>query len=132
MREVELRRTAAILTIVLMLTVPSASAQGSWMIQRHVIGSAGVTPGQLWGIAGQPNAGWITDRLCSGFWCGYPGTVTIIVGSATILARYTFGEVGIAAMILVTLALVGSRSTYDLVRQLWAQRQSRSQAATSS
>lgn len=125
-----MKRIAA-LAIVLMLVVPSASAQGTWQIQRHVIGTSGMTSAQIWGTMGQPVAGW-TDRLCSGFWCGYPGTITTIVGVATVLARYTFGDVGMGTMILVTLALVGSRGAYDAVRQLWVQRRLRSRPEPSS
>jgi len=130
--ETNVKVTATIFAIMLMLIIPSASAQGSWYIQRHVIGTTGATSAQIWGTMGQPVAGWITDRLCSGFWCGYPGTITTIVGVATVLARYTFGDVGIGAMILVTLVLVGSRSVYDVVRQVWVQRQSRSRQAPNS
>jgi hypothetical protein len=130
--ETNVKVTATIFAIMLMLIIPSASAQGSWYIQRHVIGTTGATSAQIWGTMGQPVAGWITDRLCSGFWCGYASVTATIVGVATVLAHYTFGDVAIGAMILITLALVGSRGIYDVVRQVWVQRQSRSRPARSS
>lgn len=126
-----MKRAATILVIVLLLIVPGASAQGAGQITRHVISAGGTSSGRLWGIIGQPVAGRL-ERLCSGFWCGYTSAAATIVGVATVLAHYTFGDVGIGAMILVTLALVGSRGIYDIVRQVWVQRQSRSRPARSS
>ncbi len=117
-----------ILAIVLLLIVPSAAAQGSWTINRHVIGAGGVTGTQLMATLGQPVAGRI-NQLCSGFWHGCTAATVTTVGLATLTARYTFGQIGIGVVILFSVVLMTTRNIYDLVRQLWDQRRSRSRPA---
>jgi hypothetical protein len=126
-----MKRWLALAAIILLLIVPSAAAQGSGRIARHVIGSGGTSSGRLWGTIGQSVSGW-TGRLCSGFWCGQTSETGTIIGLVSISARYTFGQIGIAAMLLISLMLVGAHSIYDVVRQIWVRRRSRSRPARSS
>jgi len=111
-----MKQVMLIAVILLLASIP-ASAQGTAIIQRHVITSGGASGGQLVGAIGQPVAGTVTisgRTLCSGFWCG--DSVGARVGKAILIYSATFGQLGIAVVLLIWLAVRSGGWLYGIAK----------------